>query len=99
KHRALERGWVRAGGFLTWGVGLRSHIPLPQLRSHWLWSYFTNQCSLRLLLEPRRMAGADAQKKPPVFNSDISGRRCRAGHTDGARTFTRAVLGPSFHAC
>jgi NADH:ubiquinone reductase (H+-translocating) len=58
-YAVLERGSLRAGGFLTWLVWAFVHIlSLPQLQNRlrvqrqWLWSYFTGQRSSRLIPEP-----------------------------------------------
>jgi NADH dehydrogenase len=57
----LERGWVRASGFLTWLVWAFVHIlSLPQLQNRlrvqrqWLWTYFTGQRGSRLIPERDR---------------------------------------------
>jgi NADH dehydrogenase len=60
-YAVLEKGWLRASGFLTWLVWAFVHLmslPLLQNRMRvvhqWLWSYFTGQRSSRLIPEPPR---------------------------------------------
>jgi NADH:ubiquinone reductase (H+-translocating) len=57
-YAVLERGSLRASGFLTWLVWAFVHIlSLPQAQNRlrvqrqWLWSYFTGQRSSRLIQE------------------------------------------------
>lgn len=58
-YAVIERGWLRAGGFLVWLLWSFVHIlTLPQMQNRlrvqrqWLWSYFTGQRSARLIPEP-----------------------------------------------
>ncbi|MDL2410093.1 NAD(P)/FAD-dependent oxidoreductase [Rhizobium calliandrae] len=57
-YAVLERGAVRTSGFLTWLVWAFIHIlSLPQVQNRlrvqrqWLWSYFTDERSSRLIPE------------------------------------------------
>jgi NADH dehydrogenase len=60
----LERGHVRASGFVTWLVWVFIHVMfLPQLQNRlrvqrqWFWSFWTGQRSSRLIPEPPRGPG------------------------------------------
>ena len=60
-YAILERGSLRAKGFLTWLIWAFVHIlTLPQMQNRlrvqrqWLWSYLTYQRSSRIIEEPPR---------------------------------------------
>jgi NADH dehydrogenase len=67
-YAVLERGWLRASGYLTWLVWAFVHIlSLPQLQNRlrvqrqWIWSYLTGQRSSRLIPEPPQTPGAETR--------------------------------------
>lgn len=72
-YAVLERGGFHMAGFLTWLIWAFIHIlALPQLQNRlrvqrqWLWSYFTNQRSSRIIPEgPHPSPASDVKPNAP----------------------------------